>query len=74
MEEKLWAGLIRAEVEFQWGRHGPWVEGGDRNEIAASESTSQTGTCTIRKLKMPIFDGEDAYGWMYKVERHFPGQ
>ncbi|GKE42378.1 hypothetical protein Tco_1469662 [Tanacetum coccineum] len=25
----------------------------------------------IRKLKMPLFDGEDAYGWIYKVERYF---
>ncbi|GJT64391.1 hypothetical protein Tco_1015871 [Tanacetum coccineum] len=25
----------------------------------------------IRKLKMPLFDGEDAYGWIYRVERYF---
>ncbi|GKC79904.1 hypothetical protein Tco_1130678, partial [Tanacetum coccineum] len=24
-----------------------------------------------RKLKMPLFDGEDAYGWIYRVERYF---
>ncbi|GJU40579.1 hypothetical protein Tco_1193536 [Tanacetum coccineum] len=23
----------------------------------------------MRKLNMPLFDGEDAYGWIYKVER-----
>ena len=25
----------------------------------------------IRKLKMPVFKGEDAHGWMYRVERYF---
>ena len=25
----------------------------------------------VRKLKMPIFKGEDAYGWVYRVERYF---
>ena len=25
----------------------------------------------VRKLKMSIFEGEDAYGWMYRVERYF---
>ncbi|XP_028552250.1 uncharacterized protein LOC114580023 [Dendrobium catenatum] len=24
-----------------------------------------------RKLKIPIFEGEDAYGWIYRVERYF---
>ena len=25
----------------------------------------------MRKLKMPLFEGEDAYGWIYRVERYF---
>ena len=25
----------------------------------------------MRKLKMPVFEGEDAYGWIYRVERYF---
>ncbi|PKU67250.1 1-phosphatidylinositol-3-phosphate 5-kinase [Dendrobium catenatum] len=25
----------------------------------------------VRKLKMPIFEGEDGHGWIYKVERYF---
>ncbi|CAH1438550.1 unnamed protein product [Lactuca virosa] len=25
----------------------------------------------LRKLKMPLFEGEDAFGWVYKVERFF---
>ncbi|XP_028554071.1 uncharacterized protein LOC114580489 [Dendrobium catenatum] len=25
----------------------------------------------MRKLKLPIFEGEDAYGWIYRVERYF---
>ena len=28
----------------------------------------------MRKLKMPIFDGEDSHGWIYKVERYFEVQ
>lgn len=28
----------------------------------------------LRKLKMPLFDGEDAFGWIYKVERFFEVQ
>lgn len=27
-----------------------------------------------RKIKMPIFSGEDAYGWIYRVERYFEVQ
>ena len=25
----------------------------------------------VRKLKMPIFEGDDAYGWVYRVECYF---
>ncbi|GKC14454.1 ankyrin repeat-containing protein [Tanacetum coccineum] len=25
----------------------------------------------MRKLKMPVFEGEYAYGWIYRVERYF---
>ncbi|GKB04622.1 ankyrin repeat-containing protein [Tanacetum coccineum] len=25
----------------------------------------------LRKLKMPIFEGEDAYGWIYRMDRYF---
>nr|GEW21131.1 ankyrin repeat-containing protein [Tanacetum cinerariifolium] len=28
----------------------------------------------MRKLKMPLFDGEDSHGWIYMVERHFEVQ
>ncbi|GJW08422.1 retrovirus-related pol polyprotein from transposon 297 family protein [Tanacetum coccineum] len=43
------------------------------------EGTTQTGDKfthhgfdhRMRKLKMPLFDGEDAYGWIYRVERYF---
>ncbi|GJZ02921.1 ankyrin repeat-containing protein [Tanacetum coccineum] len=28
----------------------------------------------MRKLKMPLFDGEDSHGWIYKVERYFEVQ
>ncbi|KAI0500720.1 hypothetical protein KFK09_018936 [Dendrobium nobile] len=29
------------------------------------------GDPKVRKLKMPIFEGEDGHGWIYKVERYF---
>lgn len=29
------------------------------------------GDPKIRKLKMPVFEGEDAHGWIYRVERYF---
>ncbi|GKC69748.1 ankyrin repeat-containing protein [Tanacetum coccineum] len=28
----------------------------------------------MRKLNMPLFDGEDAYGWIYRVERWSKGR
>nr|GFB61014.1 ankyrin repeat-containing protein [Tanacetum cinerariifolium] len=28
----------------------------------------------MRKLKMPLFDGEDVYGWVYQAERFFEVQ
>ncbi|GJU72446.1 ankyrin repeat-containing protein [Tanacetum coccineum] len=28
----------------------------------------------MRKLKMPLFDGEDSHGWIYKVKRYFEVQ
>nr|GFA71301.1 ankyrin repeat-containing protein [Tanacetum cinerariifolium] len=28
----------------------------------------------MRKLKIPLFDGEDSHGWIYKVERYFEVQ
>ncbi|KAI0493558.1 hypothetical protein KFK09_023677 [Dendrobium nobile] len=29
------------------------------------------GDPKVRKLKMPVFEGEDGHGWIYKVERYF---
>ncbi|XP_028552383.1 uncharacterized protein LOC114580110 [Dendrobium catenatum] len=29
------------------------------------------GEWGMRKLKLPIFEGEDAYGWIFKAERYF---
>nr|GEV80902.1 ankyrin repeat-containing protein [Tanacetum cinerariifolium] len=28
----------------------------------------------MRKIKMPLFDGEDAHGWIYKEERYFESE
>ncbi|GJY45837.1 putative mitochondrial protein [Tanacetum coccineum] len=49
---------------------------GDDNELVR-QKTLTAGTIfkandyRFKKLKMPIFDGEDAYGWIYRMERFF---
>ncbi|GKD06305.1 ankyrin repeat-containing protein, partial [Tanacetum coccineum] len=36
--------------------------------------TQQNFEHRMRKLKMPIFEGDDAHGWIYRVERYFEVQ
>ncbi|GKD53405.1 putative mitochondrial protein [Tanacetum coccineum] len=36
--------------------------------------THQNSEHRMRKLKMPIFEGDDAHGWIYRVERYFEVQ
>ncbi|GJS21363.1 putative mitochondrial protein [Tanacetum coccineum] len=51
----------------------------DPTTLTRRKGTPQTGDkftqhgfdCRMRKLKMPLFDGKDAYGWIYRVERYF---
>nr|GEV07321.1 ankyrin repeat-containing protein [Tanacetum cinerariifolium] len=50
-----------------------------RGEREHGGGTNQTGDRfayhgfkhRMRNLKMPVFEGEDAYGWIYRVERYF---
>ncbi|GKA27344.1 putative mitochondrial protein, partial [Tanacetum coccineum] len=46
---------------------GVWTEPQTRVE----RETHNNYEHRMRKLKMPVFDGEDAYGWIYRVERYF---
>ncbi|GJY68145.1 ankyrin repeat-containing protein [Tanacetum coccineum] len=46
---------------------GVWTEPQTRVERETHNSYEHR----MRKLKMPVFDGEDAYGWIYRVERYF---
>lgn len=34
------------------------------------ESRVDRGDLRVRKLKMPIFEGEDGHWWIYRVERY----
>ncbi|XP_031283145.1 uncharacterized protein LOC116141808 [Pistacia vera] len=46
----------------------------EENPNGASESGNRNQTrseMTGRKLEMPIFFGEDPYGWIFRVERYF---
>nr|GEY85139.1 hypothetical protein [Tanacetum cinerariifolium] len=50
-----------------------------RKTVHRGDGTNQAGDRFVylafkhrmRKLKMSVFDGEDAYGWIYRVERYF---
>nr|GFA91710.1 ankyrin repeat-containing protein [Tanacetum cinerariifolium] len=45
------------------------------HEIEPQEQeTHQNSEHRMRKLKMPIFEGDDAHGWIYRVERYFEVQ
>ncbi|GKG07241.1 hypothetical protein Tco_0330210, partial [Tanacetum coccineum] len=46
---------------------GVWTEPQTRVERETHNSYEHR----MRKLMMPVFDGEDAYGWIYRVERYF---
>ncbi|GJT14193.1 ty3-gypsy retrotransposon protein [Tanacetum coccineum] len=49
---------------------------GDDNELVRQKTLTagaifKANDYRFKKLKMPIFDGEDAYGWIYRMERFF---
>ncbi|GKD56006.1 hypothetical protein Tco_1289393, partial [Tanacetum coccineum] len=51
---------------------------GDNNELIQQRIVTGTNfkvnDYMFKKLKMSIFDGEDAYGWIYRIERFFKVQ
>ncbi|GJV34235.1 hypothetical protein Tco_1394635 [Tanacetum coccineum] len=62
------------EPAMRWGAfpnatvHTPLVvQGPERGWHPGSDNR-------LRKLKMPLFDGEDVYGWVYQAERFFEVQ
>jgi len=63
-EEGLGQGRAREDRDT-WGGPGTW----ERGNYGGLRGNG--GDRKVRKLKMPIFEGEDAYGWIYKVERYF---
>ncbi|KAI0501936.1 hypothetical protein KFK09_016881 [Dendrobium nobile] len=54
-------GEWRGRPQWEGFQHGPWEDG---------RNLPRTDT-RMRKLKVPVFEGEDAYGWVYRVERYF---
>ncbi|KAI0507250.1 hypothetical protein KFK09_013372 [Dendrobium nobile] len=54
-------GKWRGRPQWEGFQHGPWEDG---------RNPPRTDT-RMRKLKVPVFEGEDAYGWIYRVERYF---
>ncbi|XP_020693720.1 uncharacterized protein LOC110107714 [Dendrobium catenatum] len=57
-------GRAREDRET-WGAPSTW-ERGNYGRIRGNGSDQE-----VRKLKMLIFEGENTYGWIYKVERYF---
>lgn len=46
------------------------ASGGYRGVEKGSSGYNGSDYC-MRKLKMPVFGGEDAHEWIYRVERYF---
>lgn len=56
------------------GKHGEGDGGGSNTQGSVGEShrTNMTrGEDWFRKIELPIFAGEDAQGWIRKIERYF---
>ncbi|PWA67746.1 Ankyrin repeat-containing protein [Artemisia annua] len=47
---------------------------GTEPQTTLDRGTHQNAEHRMRKLKMPIFEGDDAHGWIYRVERYFEVQ
>ncbi|GKB75938.1 hypothetical protein Tco_0942833 [Tanacetum coccineum] len=64
-------GFSREGMKFGTGSNGNgeyfWVQGNGLQPGMRSYGVEYR----LRKLKMPIFEGEDAYGWIYRMERYF---
>ena len=44
---------------------------GDQGKTGDDEKEKQPEALSHRKLELPLFDGEDPLGWIFKVERYF---
>ena len=63
---EFWAGSLGfAETRVDSRGWSPLMV---RNRAGLTQFGADSG---VRKLKMPIFEGEDAYGWVYRVEHYF---
>ncbi|KAF7807919.1 Retrotransposable element Tf2 [Senna tora] len=50
---------------------GSGSHGGDNDREQRTDESSGKEVDKHRKLELPIFDGEEAIGWLFKVERYF---
>ncbi|KAF7815055.1 Retrotransposable element Tf2 [Senna tora] len=41
------------------------------NRVKGNEDINDSDSSKYRKLELPIFDGDEAIGWLFKVERYF---
>ncbi|GKC44946.1 hypothetical protein Tco_1062668 [Tanacetum coccineum] len=48
-----------------------WGEKEPKGEWLGDGTNFKANDYRFKKLKMPIFDGDDAYGWIYRMERFF---
>ncbi|GJT27690.1 hypothetical protein Tco_0907965 [Tanacetum coccineum] len=55
----------------QRGEREHWGAGTNQAGDRCDRCTYHGFEHRMRKLKMPAFEGEDAYGWIYRVERYF---
>ncbi|KAL0918956.1 hypothetical protein M5K25_011007 [Dendrobium thyrsiflorum] len=53
-------------MEERWDSHPRYMR------VTIGERGSLDKEVNVRKLKMSLFDGEDAHGWVYRVESYFP--
>lgn len=83
--DDLWFLLNTQNLKGSFDPKQKTVEGVDKNNTAfrvgsglngmeytgGSKRRSFGADFRFRKLKMPIFEGEDAHGWIYRMERYF---
>ncbi|KAF7812804.1 Retrotransposable element Tf2 [Senna tora] len=57
------------------GAHGDGEKEKDSDEVndkaKEKESVNDDDSNKYRKLELPLFDGDDAVGWLFRVERYF---
>ncbi|KAK2362488.1 hypothetical protein QL285_087548 [Trifolium repens] len=61
-----------SRTEDDGGSDGSLVSGESRPAMVRNEGTYVTGHYRHKlKLEIPIFKGDDAYGWLVHIERYF---